>query len=781
MRDLADASRMTCKSTGVGSATDDASLSDATCFYESMPSSFSWKRCSSSTRRSCCTRAVVSTSTPSLAPPHARLFARRHRRRRLASTPRPPLPPPPWLTRAESVVHGPLRTVDNVQQLIPLCEPLSLVDNSHAGVSLPARGKRDGQESAGQESAAARIACRPLGFVGGVAPPPRTLFGEASGTIDGVACSGTEAAMSCTFVPPSQMPLMWFRLHHAVIDTCMRSGSNVSLSLRVASAAWASLSPITSQHRPPNYVGRKATAGGAPPAGCSFDLAANAFLRLSSRREAPKADLLRFSDHISPLFLLQDQKMCGDVLLAFHFLTTPELSGHRIESSPEFATSRDEDISENHGDVIELSFSLFESIDKYVKYFVLSLEDLREGVYIQQTRAGVLLDEDGKQPICEELYLSCGVMPLRTDCQIEGAVRERMLIAYHQHNGASSIDSIVDFFFLVCTFAGLWPAELGTCTDCAPMDHRCCSDALAGEGSRSTANADGRLRMTSPDESSHNGAYRVKTSGWADLQPRRGVLALLSMLPISSSGGSGRALLTVLLLALVDGAEASSAAPSPVPMTGASATQSSTSSGGDAGRAIDGDSDVNWTSDSCTHTTSENAPWWEVTVPIAQPLQITSVKVTNRGDCCEERLNGFDLAINGVTCASNNQVGQGVTAEVTCAASLPAGDLTVRATPVHSAKPFPHLHLSTLPRRASYASNVSRAGQNLAVDRHGADDLRGGDLGRDDHCGDGTSRSTSRRSTSRLRGQRCWAVGYREFAVGEKRGPRSDSRDRIRR
>jgi len=173
-----------------------------------------------------------------------------------------------------------------------------------------------------------------------------------------------------------------------------------------------------------------------------------------------------------------------------------------------------------------------------------------------------------------------------------------------------------------------------------------------------------------------------------------------------------------------------SAASSPVPMTGASATQSSTSNGGDAGRAINGDSDVSWSSGSCTHTRSEAAPWWEVTVPLAQPLQITSVKVTNRGDCCAERLNGFDLAINGVTCASNNQVGQGVTAEVSCAASAPAGDLTVRATPVHSAKPFPHLHPSTLPRRASYASNGFRAGQNLAVDRHGADDLRGGDLGR---------------------------------------------------
>ena len=175
----------------------------------------------------------------------------------------------------------------------------------------------------------------------------------------------------------------------------------------------------------------------------------------------------------------------------------------------------------------------------------------------------------------------------------------------------------------------------------------------------------------------------------------------------------------------------SGAAPSPVPMTGASATQSSTSHGGNAGRAIDGNRNVNWSSGSCTHTTNEASPWWEVTVPIAQPLQITSIKVTNRGDCCHERLNGFDLAINGVTCASNNLVGSGVTAQVTCAASAPAGDLTVRATPVHRAKPVPRLHPSTLPRCASYASNVVCAGQNLAVDdTQCTDDLRGGDLGR---------------------------------------------------
>ena len=180
------------------------------------------------------------------------------------------------------------------------------------------------------------------------------------------------------------------------------------------------------------------------------DLAVSSFLRLSSRGEALVAELLRLSEHIPRLFLLQDkndQKQYGDVLHDFRYLKTPELFEHRIETSAELV-ARDEEIWESHGDVISRFFTLFESIYKYVKDFARCLEDLREGVYIQQSLEGLLLDEDGKQLICEVLYLY-GVLLLLMDGRIEGAVRERMLIAYYRHKGASSIDSIEDVFLLV--------------------------------------------------------------------------------------------------------------------------------------------------------------------------------------------------------------------------------------------------------------------------------------------------------------------------------------------
>ena len=83
----------------------------------------------------------------------------------------------------------------------------------------------------------------------------------------------------------------------------------------------------------------------------TVDLAASAFLRLSSRGEALVAELLRLSDHIPHLFLLQEkseQKAYGDVLLNFRYLKTPELFEHRIESSAELV-ARDEEIWEDHG------------------------------------------------------------------------------------------------------------------------------------------------------------------------------------------------------------------------------------------------------------------------------------------------------------------------------------------------------------------------------------------------------------------------------------------------
>eukprot|EP00058_Branchiostoma_floridae_P017595 XP_002603084.1 hypothetical protein BRAFLDRAFT_116966 [Branchiostoma floridae] len=74
--------------------------------------------------------------------------------------------------------------------------------------------------------------------------------------------------------------------------------------------------------------------------------------------------------------------------------------------------------------------------------------------------------------------------------------------------------------------------------------------------------------------------------------------------------------------------------------------QLSTSHGGLARRAVDGNTDGDFHSGSCTHTNrpGNRHPWWRVDLGTAQA--IGNVVVFNRQDCCSERLNNFQCGGN---------------------------------------------------------------------------------------------------------------------------------------
>ncbi|KAI1894912.1 hypothetical protein AGOR_G00120650 [Albula goreensis] len=61
----------------------------------------------------------------------------------------------------------------------------------------------------------------------------------------------------------------------------------------------------------------------------------------------------------------------------------------------------------------------------------------------------------------------------------------------------------------------------------------------------------------------------------------------------------------------------------------------------DAG--IDGNRDSNWNHGSCFVTTNAPNPWWKV--DLLQSYIIASVTITNRGDCCAERINGAQIHV----------------------------------------------------------------------------------------------------------------------------------------
>ncbi|MDE0891435.1 MAG: DUF1549 domain-containing protein, partial [Planctomycetota bacterium] len=75
------------------------------------------------------------------------------------------------------------------------------------------------------------------------------------------------------------------------------------------------------------------------------------------------------------------------------------------------------------------------------------------------------------------------------------------------------------------------------------------------------------------------------------------------------------------------------------------ASQSSTSSGGVAPRAIDGNSNGAHTAGSVTHTALQRDAWWEVELAALAPIH--RIELFNRTDCCSERLDGCRVTVLG--------------------------------------------------------------------------------------------------------------------------------------
>ncbi|XP_078603281.1 uncharacterized protein LOC144877248 [Branchiostoma floridae x Branchiostoma japonicum] len=75
---------------------------------------------------------------------------------------------------------------------------------------------------------------------------------------------------------------------------------------------------------------------------------------------------------------------------------------------------------------------------------------------------------------------------------------------------------------------------------------------------------------------------------------------------------------------------------------------------GAASRAVDGNTDTNYSHGSCTHTVlagETNPSWW---VDLGQSYVIDRVLIFNRQDCCQERINPFNIHIGDSDQVSTN-------------------------------------------------------------------------------------------------------------------------------
>ena len=50
----------------------------------------------------------------------------------------------------------------------------------------------------------------------------------------------------------------------------------------------------------------------------------------------------------------------------------------------------------------------------------------------------------------------------------------------------------------------------------------------------------------------------------------------------------------------------------------------------------------------CTHTTNVENAWWRVDLGEEEP--VSEVYIVNRGDCCAERLDNFEIRVGRLSC-----------------------------------------------------------------------------------------------------------------------------------
>ncbi|KAG8546577.1 hypothetical protein GDO81_018592 [Engystomops pustulosus] len=58
---------------------------------------------------------------------------------------------------------------------------------------------------------------------------------------------------------------------------------------------------------------------------------------------------------------------------------------------------------------------------------------------------------------------------------------------------------------------------------------------------------------------------------------------------------------------------------------------------------IDGNPDTDYYHGSCFHTNTEMSPWWRV--DLLESYRISYIRITNRGDCCGDRISGAEILV----------------------------------------------------------------------------------------------------------------------------------------
>ncbi|CAK1586117.1 unnamed protein product [Parnassius mnemosyne] len=175
------------------------------------------------------------------------------------------------------------------------------------------------------------------------------------------------------------------------------------------------------------------------------NLCAQNLLKLVSHGNAILAEILRLKDHIPTTYLLDSkelQQKYQDVIMDFSFFKVSDNQERKINANMKLQ-DLDDDLKEKYLELITRFYLLFENIYQYIVDLNTFVEQLHDGSFIQQTIDSVMKDVEGKQLLCESLYLY-GSMLLLCDLYIPGPVRERLLVAFYRYSTSQSQSNVDD-------------------------------------------------------------------------------------------------------------------------------------------------------------------------------------------------------------------------------------------------------------------------------------------------------------------------------------------------
>ena len=142
----------------------------------------------------------------------------------------------------------------------------------------------------------------------------------------------------------------------------------------------------------------------------------------------------------------------GPILPDYEYLRDNEQYDREIEGS-EVVAERDDVFKETHMEFLTRFFDVIDSMVRYVTELQQFFVDLGDGLYINMDIAKLMLHPEGKQLMCEVVYL-WGVMLLLMDFHIPGVIRERLIVSYYRYEGQARVMDL-ERAFRLCRRTGI--------------------------------------------------------------------------------------------------------------------------------------------------------------------------------------------------------------------------------------------------------------------------------------------------------------------------------------